>query len=302
MNIGVLSRSVSIYSTYRIVVEGKKRGHHMRVIDHVGCKMMLQMNKPELYFGDIKIKNIDAIIPRIGSSVSFYGASVVQQFEMQGVYTTLRAEALLQSRNKLRSLQLLSKSGIGMPRTCFGHHSISVQETLAMFPGEKLIIKLLEGTQGIGVILAENKNMAASIIDAFNRMKKRYLIQEFIEESKGTDIRAFVIDGEVFASMKRQAEPGEFRSNLHRGGEGINITLTDLERNTAIKAAKILNLSVAGVDMLRSNRGPLIMEVNPSPGLEGIEKTTGLNIAGGIIEMVERNKSNKKPILEQHSS
>lgn len=292
MRIAVLSRSSSLYSTYRLLVAGKRLGHNMRVIDHVGCRLTLEENKPEVYFGREHLNNVDAIIPRIGASVTFYGAAVIQQFEMKGVYTVTPSESLLQARNKLRSLQLLSMAGIGMPKSSFAHFNMEAKDVLAVHEDKELIVKLLEGTQGIGVVLAEDKSQAESIMAAFNRLRKRFLVQEFIKESKGSDIRAFVVGDKVVASMKRQAVGDEFRSNLHRGGFGTEVQLSEEERETALKAASILKLKVAGVDILRSNRGPLLLEVNPSPGLEGIEKTTGVDIASKIINLVakEANK------------
>jgi len=293
MNIAVLSRSPSIYSTYRILAAGKDRGHKMIPIDHIGCKLSLDKYSPLVYYKGQKVENLDAIIPRIGASVTFYGSAVIQQFEMQGVYTVIGSEPLLRSRNKLRSLQLLSQSGIGMPTTYFTHFNNDMSDLMDRFDGEPIIIKLLEGTQGLGVVLAENPRTAESIVDSFTKLKKRFLLQEFISESKGTDIRAFIVDGQVVASMKRQAPEGEFRSNIHRGGRGIPINLTKAERWSALEATRILKLRVAGVDLLRSNDGPKLLEVNPSPGLEGIEGATGVDIATKIIQMVERHVRSK---------
>lgn len=289
MKIVVLSRNKNLYSTQRLVEAGKKRGHEIEVIDHLKCNITIEKKKPRIYYKGEFLSGVDAIIPRIGASVTFYGTAVVRQFEMMGVFSTTESEALVRSRDKLRSLQILSRAKVGLPKTVFTNYSKDVEDIIKQVNGAPLIIKLLEGTQGLGVVLAETKNAAKSVIEAFNGLQARVMVQEYIEEAKGMDIRAFVVDGHVIGAMKRQAKEGEFRSNLHRGGTAEVVTLTDEEEIAAIKAVKALGLDVAGVDMLQSKRGPLILEVNPSPGLEGIEKATGKNIAGSIIKYIEKN-------------
>lgn len=290
MNIKVLSRNSKLYSTARLVEAGFERGHHVEVIDHTTCDIRIEKQNPQLFYRDRYIKNVDAIIPRIGASVTFYGTAVIRQFEMMGVFTTTTSEALLRSRDKLRSLQILSRAKVGIPKTLFTNYGSGGDDVISEVGGVPVVIKLLEGTQGLGVVLAETKTAAKSVIEAFNGLKARIMIQEFIQESKGTDIRAFVVDGQVIGAMKRQAvEEGEFRSNLHRGGTATIIQLTDEEEYTALKAVKALGLGVAGVDMLQSNRGPLILEVNASPGLQGIEQATNIDIAGNIIRYIEKN-------------
>lgn len=289
MNIIILSRDGKLYSTRRLVEAGEKRGHHVRVLDHLRCNLVIEKKNPKvIYNGDV-ISNVQAVIPRIGASVTFYGTAVVRQFEMMGVFTAVESQALVRSRDKLRSLQILSRSGLGLPKTVFSNYSRDVETILKEAGGAPVVIKLLEGTQGIGVVLAENKKAAISVIEAFNGLKARVIVQEFIRESKGADVRAFVVDGHVVGAMRRQAREGEFRSNLHRGGRAEVIELNHEEEIAAIKAAKALGLGVAGVDMLQSERGPLIIEVNSSPGLEGIEQATGKDIAGQIIRYVEKN-------------
>lgn len=289
MKIVVLSRNKNLYSTQRLVEAGKKRGHDIEVIDHLKCNITIEKKKPRIYYKGEFLNDVDAIIPRIGASVTFYGTAVVRQFEMMGVFSTTESEALVRSRDKLRSLQILSRAKVGLPKTVFTNYSKDVEEVIKQVNGAPLIIKLLEGTQGLGVVLAETKNAAKSVIEAFNGLQARVMVQEYIEEAKGMDIRAFVVDGHVIGAMKRQAKEGEFRSNLHRGGTAEVVALSDEEEIAAIKAVKALGLDVAGVDMLQSKRGPLILEVNPSPGLEGIEKATGKNIAGSIIKYIEKN-------------
>ncbi|HCV80794.1 MAG TPA: 30S ribosomal protein S6--L-glutamate ligase, partial [Zunongwangia profunda] len=242
-----------------------------------------------IYFKGDYIKDVDAIIPRIGSSVTFYGTAVVRQFEMMGAFTTTESEALVRSRDKLRSLQVLSRAKIGLPKTVFTNYSRDVSGVISQVGGPPLVIKLLEGTQGVGVVLAETKNAAESVIEAFNGLQARVIVQEFIKEAKGADIRAFVVDGHVVGAMKRQGKEGEFRSNLHRGGSAEAIELSDEEEIAAVKATKAMGLGVAGVDMIQSSRGPLILEVNSSPGLEGIEKATGKDIAKTIIRYIEKH-------------
>lgn len=289
MKIAVLSRNPKLYSTKRLIEAGEAKGHEMLVIDHAKCDIVIEKKKPVIRFNDKVIEGIDAIIPRIGASVTFYGTAVVRQFEMMHVFSAVESQALVRSRDKLRSLQILSRAGLGMPKTVFSNYSKHTSSILKEVGGAPCVIKLLEGTQGLGVVLASNENAAVSVIEAFNGLQARVIIQEFIKEAKGADIRAFVVDGVVVGAMKRQGKPGEFRSNLHRGGSAEVIELTDEEENAALKAARVMGLGVAGVDMLQSARGPLILEVNSSPGLEGIESATGKDIARSIIKYVERN-------------
>jgi ribosomal protein S6--L-glutamate ligase len=256
------------------------------------CVLGIEKSRPHIYYGGKEISDVNAVIPRIGASVTFYGAAVLRQFEMMKIFTAVESQALVRSRDKLRSLQIMARAGIGMPKTIFASKTKDVDQMIEAVGGTPCIIKLLEGTQGIGVILAENHKAAKSIIEAFMKLNAAMLVQEFIKEAKGADIRAFVVDGQVVGAMKRQAKEGEFRSNLHQGGSATVINLTAEERSTAIKAAKKLGLGIAGVDMLQSERGPLVMEVNSSPGLEGIENATGIDVAGKIIEYVERNEFN----------
>jgi ribosomal protein S6--L-glutamate ligase len=289
MNLVVLSRNAKLYSTKRLVEAALKRGHEIRVIDHSKCDLVIEKKKPKVLYRGEEITSVNAVIPRIGASVTFYGTAVVRQFEMMNVFTAVESQALVRSRDKLRSLQILSRAGLGLPKTVFTNYSKDVERTLKEVGGAPVIIKLLEGTQGLGVVLAENKKAAVSVIEAFNGLKARVIVQEFIKESRGEDIRAFVVDGHVVGAMVRTAKEGEFRSNLHRGGTAKVIELTPEEEIAAIKAANAMKLGIAGVDMLRSERGPLIIEVNSSPGLEGIESATGVDIAGQIIKYIEKN-------------
>ncbi|MGB3776160.1 MAG: 30S ribosomal protein S6--L-glutamate ligase [Leeuwenhoekiella sp.] len=288
MNIKILSRNSSLYSTSRLIEAAKKRKHTVDVIDPLKCDLIIEKKKPSVYYRGKYLTETDAVIPRIGASITYYGTAVVRQFEMMGCFTTTESQALVRSRDKLRSLQILSRARLGLPKTVFTNYSRDVKEIIEHVGGAPLIIKLLEGTQGLGVVLAETTNAAESVIEAFNGLQARVIVQEFIKEAKGADIRAFIVDGQVVGAMKRQGKEGEFRSNLHRGGTAEVISLTDEEENAAIKAAKCMGLGVAGVDMLQSARGPLILEVNSSPGLEGIEKATGKDIAKSIIRYIER--------------
>lgn len=290
MNIVILSRNTNLYSTERLIDEGGKRGHQVEVIDPLKCDIIIEKEKPTIYYKNRYLDYVDAIIPRIGASVTFYGCAVVRQFEMMGVFTTATSDAIIRSRDKLRSLQRLSKAGIGMPKTVFTNYSRDVEEVIDHVGGTPVIIKLLEGTQGLGVVLAETKNAAESVLEAFNGLQARVIVQEFIKEAKGADLRALVVDGQVVGAMKRQSKEGEFRSNLHRGGSATLIKLSDAELKLAMGAARALKLPVCGVDMLQSARGPLLLEVNSTPGLEGIEKATGRNIARAIITYIERHK------------
>ncbi|TYB76008.1 30S ribosomal protein S6--L-glutamate ligase [Bizionia gelidisalsuginis] len=289
MNIVILSRNAHLYSTRRLIEEGEKRGHKLEVIDPLRCDIIIEKERPRIYYKDRYLDYVDAVIPRIGASVTFYGCAVVRQFEMMNVFTTASSEAILKSRDKLKSLQILSKAGIGMPKTVFTNYSRDVEEVVAHVGGTPLIIKLLEGTQGLGVVLAETKNAAESVLEAFNGLQARVIVQEFIKEAKGADLRALVVDGQVVGAMKRQGKEGEFRSNLHRGGSANIINLNDAEIAVAMRASKALKLPVCGVDMLQSARGPLLLEVNSTPGLEGIEAATEKNIALNIISYIEQN-------------
>ncbi|KAA9132615.1 30S ribosomal protein S6--L-glutamate ligase [Marinihelvus fidelis] len=289
MKIAVLSRSRNIYSTQRLVEAAEERGHKIRVINTLRCYMNIASHRPTIHYQGDELDDFDAVIPRIGASVTFYGTAVLRQFEMMGVFPLNESVAITRSRDKLRSLQLLSRKGIGLPVTGFAHSPGDVADLIDMVGGAPLVIKLLEGTQGIGVVLAETRKAAESVIEAFMGLKANIMVQEYIREAKGADIRCLVVGNKVVAAMKRQALPGEFRSNLHRGGTAELVKITPEERSTAVRAARIMGLNVAGVDILRSNHGALVMEVNSSPGLEGIEKATGKNIAGQIIEFLEKN-------------
>ncbi|MCC6691380.1 MAG: 30S ribosomal protein S6--L-glutamate ligase [Bacteroidia bacterium] len=290
MKLVILSRNPKLYSTKRLVEAGQKNGHEVVLLDHMKCVLVIEQGRPHVFYQGKEVTDVGAVIPRIGASATMYGAAVVRQFEMMKIFTAVESQALTRSRDKLRSLQLLARAGLGMPKTSFAYSSKDLDIIINQVGGAPVVIKLLEGTQGIGVILAETHSVAKSVIEGFLSIDANILVQEFIKESKGADIRAFVVDGQVVGAMKRQGAEGEFRSNLHRGGRATLIKLTPEEKSTAIKAAKKLGLGIAGVDMLQSKRGPLIMEVNSSPGLEGIEGATGVDIAGKIIEYVERNE------------
>lgn len=295
MNIGILSRNPKLYSTQRLKEAGEKRGHKVEIIDHMKCVLLIEKKNPMVWYNGRRLDYFDAIIPRIGASVTFYGAAVVRQFEMMKVFTAVESQALIRSRDKLRSLQILSRAGLDLPKTIFMDYSKDTEGVIEAVGGAPVVIKLLEGTQGLGVVLAENKNAAQSVIEAFHGVKTRIIVQEFVKEAKGADIRAFVINGEVVGAIKRQAtREGEFRSNLHRGGVASVVKLDRHERHTAIEAAKKMGLGVAGVDMLPSKRGPLIVEVNSSPGLEGIEGATKLDIASKFYEYIEQHSGKKK--------
>ncbi len=289
MNIKILSANANLYSTQRLVEAAKARNHEVEIINHAKCDIVIEKKNPVIIYKGHRLDHTDAIIPRIGASVTFYGTAVVRQFEMLRVFTTTESQALVRSRDKLRSLQILSRAGLGLPKTVFTNYSKNVKEIVDQAGGAPVIIKLLEGTQGIGVILVESRKAAESVIEAFNNLQARVIVQEFIKEAGGADIRAFIVDGQVVGAMKRQGKEGEFRSNLHRGGTASVIKLTDEEETAALKAAKAMGLGIAGVDMLQSARGPLILEVNSSPGLEGIEQATGKDIANSIIKYIERN-------------
>lgn len=304
MRIAVLSRNPHLFSTKRLTEAIRAAGHEALVVDHSLCDLIIEQEGPYIIYRGEKLEGIDAIIPRIGASITFYGTAVVRQFELMGVFSAVDSQAIVRSRDKLRSLQILSKAGLGMPKTAFTNFSKGGEKALIeRVGGAPLIIKLLEGTQGLGVVLAETKKAGQSVIEAFHGLKARIIVQEFIKEAKGADIRAFVVNGKVVGAMKRQGAEGEFRSNLHRGGIATVIKLTKEEKAAALGAAKALGLDIAGVDMLQSERGPLILEVNSSPGLEGIEQATGVNIAGEIVkfieESVEKKRNKKKTKNEQ---
>lgn len=277
-----------MYSTRRLVEAGEAAGHEMHVVDTLRCYMSMATAQPQIHYKGEQLEGFDAVIPRIGASITFYGTAVLRQFEMQGVFPVNESVAISRSRDKLRSLQLLSRKGIGLPITGFANAPDDIPDLINMVGGAPLVIKLLEGTQGIGVVLAETRKAAESVIEAFMGLSANIMVQEYIEEAGGADIRCFVVDGKVVAAMKRQAAEGEFRSNLHRGGSAQLVRISKEERLTAIKAAKVMGLNVAGVDLLRSARGPLVMEVNSSPGLEGIEEATGKDVAAMIVRFIEK--------------
>jgi ribosomal protein S6--L-glutamate ligase len=289
MNIVILSRNPKLYSTRRLVEAAEKRGHNARIVNHLSCNIEIEKKTPRLYYNGKYLDDVDAVIPRIGASVTFYGTAVVRQFEMMKVFTAIESQALIRSRDKLRSLQILARAGVGLPKTVFTNYTKDADHLVKSVGGAPMVIKLLEGTQGLGVVLAETNNAATSVIEAFNGLGARVIAQEFIKEAGGADIRAFIVDGKVVGAMKRQGKKGEFRSNLHRGGSASVIELTDEEERTALKAARAMGLGIAGVDMLQSSRGPLVLEVNSSPGLEGIEKATNKDIAKAIIRYLELN-------------
>lgn len=289
MKIAILSRNPRLYSTRRLVEAAEQRGHEANVYDHLRCYMDIASGKPEVHYKGKVLEGYNAVIPRIGASVTFYGTAVLRQFEVGNVYPLNESVAISRSRDKLRSMQLLSRKGIGLPKTGFAHAPDDTDGLLNTVGGAPVVVKLIEGTQGKGVVLAETRKAAESLIDAFRGLNAHFLVQEFIKEAGGADIRCLVVGDKVVAAMKRQAKEGEFRSNLHRGGSASLIRLTPVERATAIKAAKVMGLNVAGVDLLRSERGPLVMEVNSSPGLEGIEAATGKDVAAMIIQFIEKN-------------
>jgi ribosomal protein S6--L-glutamate ligase len=295
LKIIVLSRNKKLYSTKRLVKSIEERGHEALVLDHLKCDIVIEQDKPTIFYGAEELTDVSAVIPRIGASVTFYGAAVVRQFEMMGIPTVVESQALVRSRDKLRSLQILARSGVGLPKTVFTNYSKEVTQIIDSVGGAPLIVKLLEGTQGVGVVLAPTRKAAESIIEAFHSMKARVIVQEFISEAEGADIRAFVIGNRVVGAMKRQGKEGEFRSNLHQGGVGSLIKLNKKQKEIALTASKAMNLPVAGVDMIESSKGPLILEVNSSPGLEGIEKVSGRDIAGEIVKYTEK-------LVEQHNS
>lgn len=289
MKIAILSRKASLYSTRRLVEAAKERGHEPRVIDTLRCYMNIAAHRPEIHYKGEILEAYDAVIPRIGASITFYGCAVLRQFEIMGVYPANESVAISRARDKLRSLQLLARKGIGLPVTGFAHSPDDVDDLIKMVGGAPLVIKLLEGTQGIGVVLAETQQAAESVIEAFMGLRANILVQEYIREAGGADIRCLVVGDKVVAAMKRQAKAGEFRSNLHRGGSASLIKISPEERSVAVRAARVMGLNIAGVDILRSNHGSVVMEVNSSPGLEGIEQATGKDVAGMIIDFIEKN-------------
>jgi ribosomal protein S6--L-glutamate ligase len=289
MKIAILSRNSRLYSTRRLVEAARQRGHTAVVIDTLRCYMNMATARPSIHYKGQELSDIDAVIPRIGASITFYGSAVVRQFEMMGVYTVNESVAISRSRDKLRSMQLLARRDIGMPITGFAHSPDDIPDLIDMVGGPPLVVKLLEGTQGIGVVLAETRKAAESVIEAFLGIDVDIMVQEFIAESKGTDVRCLIVGDKVVAAMQRTGKPGEFRSNLHRGGTAELVKITPTERRMAMRAARAMGLNVAGVDLIRSNHGPLVLEVNSSPGLEGIETASGKDVAGAIIAFVEEH-------------
>jgi ribosomal protein S6--L-glutamate ligase len=287
MKIVILSKGPANFSTKRLKEEALKRGHEVRIVNYAKCYVTLERGIPVVRYKGKNLSDVDVIIPRIASSLTKYGSAIVRQFEMQNVFTTTTSIALVRSRDKLRSMQLLAKAGVGIPKTVFARETADLEDVLEQVGGAPVIIKVARGTHGNGVVLAETRKAAKAVMQAFYVEGVNFLVQEFIEESAGTDIRAFVVNGKVVASMKRQSLDDDFRSNLHQGGQGTSIKLTDEERRTAQKAAKAMGLPVCGVDMMRSARGPLVLEVNSSPGF-GIETVTGHNVGEKIIEYIEQ--------------
>ena len=289
MKIAILSRDSGLYSTRRLRDVGRERGHEVRVIDYLRCYMDITSHRPRMLYQGEDLNDYDAVIPRIGASATFYGTAVVRQWEMMGVFPCNESQAISRSRDKLRSMQLLARAGVGLPVTGFANSTKDIGGLIDIVGGAPLVIKLIEGTQGVGVILAETRKAAEAVIEAFRGLDANILVQEFIKEAGGADLRCFVVGGRVVAAMKRQGAEGEFRSNLHRGGSAQKVKLSPEERATAKRAAKTMGLNVAGVDLLRSNHGPVVMEVNSSPGLEGIENATGVDVAGAVIDFLEKN-------------
>jgi ribosomal protein S6--L-glutamate ligase len=294
MKIVMLARNPNLYSHKRLKEAAEQRGHTLDIVDTLRCYMNIASHRPSVYYNGKKIEGCDAVIPRIGASITFYGLAVLRQFEMMGVYPLNESVAIGRSRDKLRSMQILAREGVGLPVTTFAHDPKQTEEVLKLAGGAPTVIKLLEGTQGIGVVLADTDRSAKSVIEAFRGAGVNILVQEFIKEAGGSDIRALVVGDKVVAAMKRQGADGEFRSNLHRGGSATSIKITPEERSTAIRSAKRMGLNVAGVDMLRANHGPVVMEVNSSPGLEGVERATGIDVAGKIIELLEKKSVSGK--------
>jgi ribosomal protein S6--L-glutamate ligase len=294
VKIAILSRNTKLYSTHRLVEAARARGHRVRVLDPLRCYMRIAPSDFSMHYKGRALADYDAVIPRIGASITFYGTAVLRQFEVMGVFTPNSSDAILRARDKLRCLQLLAREGMGLPTTVFGDNPDDTADLLAMLGEPPHVIKLNEGAQGQGVLLAEKRAASQSVIEAFRGLYANFLVQEFIREARGADIRCFVVGGRVVASMRRQARPGEFRSNLHRGGSASSVSLSSAEVDAALRAARVMGLNVAGVDLLRSRRGPLVLEVNSSPGLEGIEATTGIDIAGEIVEYLARRVRKRK--------
>jgi ribosomal protein S6--L-glutamate ligase len=290
MKIALMTRNANLYSHQRLIEAAEERGHEIRPVDYLRCYMNITSHRPELRLMGERLTGFDAVIPRIAASRTFYGLAVLRQFEMMGVWPVNESVAIGRSRDKLRSMQLLARDGIGLPVTAFAHDSKQTDDVIKIAGGAPVVVKLLEGTQGIGVVLGETHNSAKSVIESFRGANINILVQEFIKEAGGTDIRAFVIGGKVIAAMERTGAADDFRSNLHRGGSARAIKITPEERSTAVRAARAMGLNVAGVDMLRANHGAVVMEVNSSPGIEGIEKATGIDIAGKIIDFMEKNQ------------
>lgn len=290
MKIAILSRNSRLYSTKRLIEAARARGHSVRVLDPLRCYMRIAAGVFEIHYKGHVLRGIDAVVPRIGASVTFYGTAVVRQFEMMGVFTPNGSDAILRARDKLRTMQLLAREGIDLPTTVFGDNPDDTADLLAMLGPPPHVIKLNEGAQGQGVLLAEKRSAAQGMIEAFRGLYANFLVQEFIGEAKGADLRCFVIDGKVVAAMQRQAPEGDFRANLHRGGIATAVTLSAVEIETAVRAAHVMGLGIAGVDLLRSRRGPLVLEVNSSPGLEGIEAASGIDVAGAIVEFLANSR------------
>ncbi len=296
MKIAILSRNKKLYSTRRLVEAAQERGHDVRVIDPLRCYMRLSPGLAEMHYRGKVLEGFDAVIPRIGASITFYGTAVVRQFEAMGVYCVNTSDAIQRARDKLRSMQLLAQDGVGMPTTVCADNPDDTEDLIDMLGEAPHVIKLVEGTQGQGVVLTDTRSASQSLIEAFRGLRAHFLLQEFIREAKGADLRAFVVGGRVVAAMLRQAKPGEFRSNLHRGGRATQVRLTAEERRTALRAARTMGLGIAGVDLLRSDRGPLLLEVNSSPGLEGIEGASGIDVAALVIRHIERTlEKRRKP-------
>ncbi len=295
MKIAILSRNAKLYSTASLVAAGRKRGHRVRVLDPLRCYMRIEPGDFQMRYKSRQLNGIDAVIPRIGNSITFYGTAVLRQFEMMGVFTPNTSDAVLRARDKLRCMQLLARENIGLPTTVFGDNPDDTADLLSLLGDPPHVIKLNEGAQGQGVLLAEKHTASQGMIEAFRSLYANFLVQEYIRESRGADIRCFVVGGNVVAAMQRQARDGEFRSNLHRGGTATTVKLSKVETDTALRAARTVGLNIAGVDLLRSHRGPLVLEVNSSPGLEGIEATTGVDVAGEIIEYIERRVRRRAP-------
>jgi ribosomal protein S6--L-glutamate ligase len=295
MKIAILSRNARLYSTVRLVEAARARGHSVRVLDPLRCYMRIAAGKFEMHWKGKALRGFDAVIPRIGASITFYGTAVVRQFEMMGVYTPIDSDSILRARDKLRSLQLLAREGIDLPLTVFGDNPDDTRDLLTMLGEPPHVIKLNEGAQGQGVMLAEKRGAALGMIEAFRSLYANFLVQEFIREADGADLRCFVVGDHVVAAMRRQAPEGDFRANIHRGGSASSVTLSALEVETAVRAARVMGLGVAGVDLLRSARGPLVLEVNSSPGLEGIEGASGVDVAGAIVDHVARARAATMP-------